>query len=65
MRQYRYDYVANSGVTQDQFIKNLSLDTNLDKLFEGYNSTIFAYGPTSSGKTYTMQGMLAYDSDVR
>ena len=25
---------------------------------EGYNGTIFAYGQTSSGKTYTMQGEL-------
>uniref|UniRef100_A0A1B0CC97 Putative kinesin-like protein n=1 Tax=Lutzomyia longipalpis TaxID=7200 RepID=A0A1B0CC97_LUTLO len=26
----------------------------IDKLFEGYNVTILAYGQTSSGKTYTM-----------
>lgn len=25
-------------------------------LFQGYNSTVFAYGATGSGKTYTMQG---------
>ncbi len=25
---------------------------------EGYNSTIFAYGPTGSGKTFTMQAIL-------
>lgn len=24
-------------------------------LMEGYNGTIFAYGQTSSGKTYTME----------
>ena len=25
---------------------------------EGFNGTIFAYGQTSSGKTFTMQGVL-------
>ena len=34
-------------------------------MFEGYNTTIFAYGPTGSGKTYTMQGPLEYGSLVR
>lgn len=27
-----------------------------DKFIEGYNGTIFAYGSTGSGKTYTMFG---------
>ena len=27
-------------------------------LLEGFNGTIFAYGQTSSGKTFTMQGLL-------
>ncbi len=28
----------------------------LDRVIEGYHSTIFAYGQTGSGKTHTMQG---------
>ncbi|CUS20397.1 LAQU0S01e05688g1_1 [Lachancea quebecensis] len=28
----------------------------IDKLFQGYNATIFAYGMTGSGKTFTMSG---------
>ena len=28
----------------------------VDSVFEGYNSTIFAYGQTGAGKTYTMLG---------
>ena len=28
----------------------------IESAVEGYNSTIFAYGQTSSGKTYTMMG---------
>ncbi|SCU95896.1 LAMI_0F04302g1_1 [Lachancea mirantina] len=29
----------------------------VDKLFEGFNATIFAYGMTGSGKTFTMSGV--------
>ena len=28
----------------------------IESVLEGFNGTIFAYGQTSSGKTYTMQG---------
>ena len=28
----------------------------IESCFEGYNGTIFAYGQTSSGKTFTMTG---------
>jgi len=28
----------------------------LDGLLEGYNATVFAYGATGAGKTYTMLG---------
>jgi len=30
----------------------------VDSVLEGFNGTIFAYGQTSSGKTFTMQGVL-------
>ena len=28
----------------------------VEKLFEGFNGTLFAYGQTGSGKTYSMMG---------
>uniref|UniRef100_A0A673GXW0 Kinesin-like protein n=1 Tax=Sinocyclocheilus rhinocerous TaxID=307959 RepID=A0A673GXW0_9TELE len=40
---------------------NVSLSTDV---LDGYNGTIFAYGQTSSGKTYTMEGKL-HDPDGR
>ena len=45
------------------FIKWFSLFKNVFKcllidVLMGYNGTIFAYGQTSSGKTYTMEGVM-------
>jgi kinesin family member 5 len=34
-------------------------------LMDGYNATIFAYGQTSSGKTYTMEGASIDDPQLR
>ena len=30
---------------------------NIDTLMDGYNVTLFAYGMTGAGKTYTMLGL--------
>ena len=30
----------------------------MEGVFDGWNGTILAYGQTSSGKTFTMQGVL-------
>ena len=30
----------------------------IEEIMAGYNGTLFAYGPTGSGKTYTMYGNL-------
>lgn len=63
-KHFRYDYVANESTSQELFYKKLGVKQNILKLFEGYNTTVFAYGPTGSGKTYTMQGPLDYSSLV-
>ena len=31
----------------------------VESVLQGYSGTIFAYGPTGSGKTYTMRGQSA------
>ena len=33
----------------------------MDSVLEGFNGTVFAYGQTSSGKTFTMQGPDIFD----
>lgn len=41
--------------TQKQ-IYDIAAKPIIDSVLEGFNGTIFAYGQTSSGKTYTMTG---------
>lgn len=61
IKQFTFDsvYVPDSsssiGAEQEQIFNNLGKEL-LDHSFEGYNSTILAYGQTSSGKSYTMMG---------
>jgi kinesin family protein 3/17 len=35
----------------------------VDSVLEGYNGTIFAYGQTGAGKTYTMEGEITSEAD--
>ena len=37
----------------------------IESVLEGFNGTVFAYGQTASGKTYTMQGADIDDPDTR
>ena len=34
--------------------------TLVDSVMEGFNGTIFAYGQTGTGKTFTMEGKVKY-----
>ena len=54
MRFY-YDRVFDERATNAQIYEE-TVAPLLDKLLEGFNLTVFAYGPTGSGKTYTIQG---------
>ncbi|XP_034445497.1 kinesin-like protein KIF3A [Hippoglossus hippoglossus] len=40
-------------------VYNLTARPIIDSVFEGYNGTIFAYGQTGTGKTFTMEGVRA------
>ena len=58
---FKFDYVADTETTQNivfdecaQQIADACLEGNFFIL--GYNGTIFAYGQTGAGKTYTIQG---------
>ncbi|KAG0309260.1 hypothetical protein BGZ98_004109 [Dissophora globulifera] len=48
-------YHALTG-SDNELIYNTSVKSLVQSAMEGYNGTVFAYGQTSSGKTYTMSG---------
>ncbi|KAF8790536.1 chromosome-associated kinesin KIF4-like [Argiope bruennichi] len=52
-KTYTFDYVFRPGVTNET-VYNAVVAEKIRPIFEGYNVTILAYGPTGSGKTYTM-----------
>ena len=53
--QYAFDYVFDEESTQEDVFRNTT-EFLLDGAIQGYNSTVFAYGATGAGKTYTMLG---------
>ncbi|KAI8870787.1 kinesin-domain-containing protein [Ramicandelaber brevisporus] len=52
---FTFDHVGTPDTTQDQVFEAVGKSI-VERCLEGYNGTIFAYGQTSSGKTYTIQG---------
>ncbi|XP_048870300.1 kinesin-like protein KIF19 isoform X3 [Brienomyrus brachyistius] len=55
-KTYMFDVTFDCTATQDDIYvattKNL-----IEGVISGYNATVFAYGPTGAGKTYTMLGL--------
>lgn len=54
-KRFSYDNVFGPGVTTPQVYESLC-KAIIEGALEGYNGTIFAYGQTSSGKTFTLLG---------
>ncbi|KAG0016895.1 hypothetical protein BGZ82_000914 [Podila clonocystis] len=52
--EYAYDHALTGS--DNEVIYNTSVKSLVRSAMEGYNGTVFAYGQTSSGKTYTMSG---------
>lgn len=53
--RYHVDHVFGPMDTTRSIFET-SFHGIIDKVVTGFNATVFAYGQTSSGKTYTMQG---------
>nr|XP_033505098.1 centromere-associated protein E isoform X5 [Epinephelus lanceolatus] len=54
-KSFSFDRVFTAEETTNQLYQNIAKPLVVSTV-EGYNGTIFAYGQTSSGKTFTMMG---------
>ena len=53
--RYIFDRVFNANEDNSKVYQDLGFDI-IEAAVSGFNSTIFAYGQTASGKTHTMMG---------
>ncbi|KAJ7533278.1 hypothetical protein O6H91_13G040500 [Diphasiastrum complanatum] len=53
---FQFDGCIGPTVGQEEMMQKLRLQKLLNKVLEGYSSTVMAYGQTGSGKTFTMSG---------
>ena len=61
-KKYTFDSVCDKNTQDDMFEKvgKKSAEFCMEGkqcIYSGYNCTIFAYGQTGAGKTYTMMGI--------
>ncbi|KAM9296784.1 kinesin-like protein KIF19 [Gastrophryne carolinensis] len=54
-KTYMFDVACDYTATQDT-VYRLTTKGLIEGVISGYNATVFAYGPTGCGKTYTMLG---------
>lgn len=54
-RQFTFDLVFDWKSTQQEVFESTAQPI-VNSVLEGYNGTIFAYGQTGTGKTFTMEG---------
>src|SRR3990167_10995620 len=57
-KTFSFDRVFSEACTQEQVFNAVALPS-VNDIFRGYNCTIFAYGMTSSGKTFTMNYVIS------
>uniref|UniRef100_A0A4W2I405 Centromere-associated protein E n=1 Tax=Bos indicus x Bos taurus TaxID=30522 RepID=A0A4W2I405_BOBOX len=58
-KSFNFDRVFHSNETTKNVYEEIAVPI-IDSAIQGYNGTIFAYGQTASGKTYTMMGSQEY-----
>ena len=54
-KDFTYDAAYDQSARQEHIYKQTAADI-VESVMEGYNGTIFAYGQTGTGKTFTMVG---------
>eukprot|EP00756_Hemistasia_phaeocysticola_P064114 Hpha_TRINITY_DN7542_c0_g1::TRINITY_DN7542_c0_g1_i1::g.18770::m.18770/K20196/KIF3B; kinesin family member 3B len=61
-KAWSFNAVYNNSFTQRDIFREEAIPL-IDYVFQGYNTTIFAYGQSGSGKTYTMSGHAEHRED--
>ncbi|SOV73977.1 kinesin-5 [Plasmodium sp. gorilla clade G3] len=56
-KKYNFDYACDKDVDQKTLFNNYIYQI-VDEVLEGFNCTLFCYGQTGTGKTYTMEGKI-------
>jgi len=62
LHRFTFDYVFDIDSSQEEVYNNTARAA-VNSILEGYNSTIFAYGQTGTGKTFTMEGFTFSSND--
>jgi hypothetical protein len=62
-RGFTYDRAYDSSTTQEQLFSE-SVAPVVDEVLRGFSCTVFCYGQTGTGKTYTMEGPKRADGGV-
>ena len=57
IKTFPFDYVYGMDSTQREVYDQVAFPI-VDSIFQGYNGTVFAYGQTGCGKTFTMMGIV-------
>lgn len=52
---FKFSRTFDEDATQTEIFDSVARKI-VDRFIEGYNGTIFAYGQTATGKTYTVEG---------
>ena len=60
--EYTFDHVYDQNSTQEEVYEQTAKGV-INSCLEGYNATLFAYGQTGTGKTYTMEGFKFNNKD--
>ena len=55
IKSFNYDFVGDECIEQETIFNKIAKPIT-DACLEGYNGSIFAYGQTGAGKTFTIQG---------
>ncbi len=61
---YTLDRIFDYNTDQETIFNEVAKET-IDDVLNGFNGTLFAYGQSGSGKTFTMYGDDIYDAKIK